>query len=166
MATQVHELLLAGRCDLHRDGRRNRATAASILVAHEPAPPALKQTILLVEDESFVRDVAREVLCSAGYGVVEAANATQAIARFRKHAGKVQLLLTDVVLPDRRGDDLARDLEGAGRNLKVIFISGYPENVAAQARFRRPGWSYLAKPFTAMCLLGKIEKVLQGEAGP
>jgi CheY-like chemotaxis protein len=61
---------------------------ASILLAREPVAPALKQTILLVEDQAFVRNVAREVLCSAGYGVVEAVNATQAIARFRKHAGQ------------------------------------------------------------------------------
>ena len=102
----MHELLPARRCDLYRTGRSNRATVASILLAREPVAPALKQTILLVEDEAFVRNVAREVLCSAGYGVVEAVNATQAIARFRKHAGKIQLLLTDIALPDRRGDDL------------------------------------------------------------
>jgi len=64
------------------------------------------RTILLVEDEAFVREVAYEVLSRAGYRVLTAGNATEALQAFREHAGAVQLLLTDVVLPDRNGCDL------------------------------------------------------------
>jgi FixJ family two-component response regulator len=85
---------------------------------------------------------------------------------FHSQAQRFHLLLTDVVLPDRSGDSLAGELDAARGNLRVIFISGYPENVVAQERFRHPGWSYLAKPFTAAGLLEKVEKALQSELGP
>ena len=90
----------------------------------------------------------------------------QAVAGFHNHAGKAQLLLTDVVLPDRRGYDLASELETACGDLKVIFISGYPENVVPRESLQAEGWSYLAKPFTAASLLRKVRKALKADVRP
>lgn len=117
-------------------------------------------TILLVEDEAFVRKVACEVLCSAGYRVLPAQNAADAVKAFRDHPEEVQLLLTDVVLPDRSGCDLALELVNAGAGVKAIFISGYPENSISRQGLQNPGWSYLPKPFSAASLLQKINQVV------
>ena len=81
----------------------------------------LARTILLVEDEAFVREVACEVLSRAGYRVLKAGNAKEAVKIFREHAGEVHLLLTDVVLPDRNGRDLATELAALGDGVKSIF---------------------------------------------
>jgi DNA-binding NtrC family response regulator len=122
-------------------------------------------TILLVEDEAFVREVACQILCLAGYRVLKARNAAEALLAFRGHANNLQLLLTDVVLPDRNGSDLAHELTTQCNNVKAILVSGYPEN-SVTSKGLRPGWSYLPKPFSADSLLQKIREVLEEETGP
>ena len=117
-------------------------------------------TILLVEDEAFVRNVACEVLRSAGYGVLPAKNAADAVSAFRGHPEQVDLLLTDVVLPDRSGCDLALELVNVRATVKAIFISGYPENSITRQGLQNPWWSYLPKPFSAASLLQKIKEVV------
>jgi DNA-binding response OmpR family regulator len=117
-------------------------------------------TILLVEDEAFVRKVACEVLYSAGYPVLLAKNAADAVQAFRDHSEEVRLLLTDVVLPDRSGCDLALELVNASPGVKAIFISGYPENFITRKGLQNPEWSYLPKPFSAASLLQRIKEVV------
>ena len=124
------------------------------------------RTILLVEDEAFVRDVACEVLSRAGYRVLKARNATEALQVVREHAGGVQLLLTDVVLPDRNGCDLALELAALCDGVKSIFVSGYPENSITKNGLRQPGWSYLPKPFSVTSLIQKIKEILPDEDPP
>jgi two-component system cell cycle sensor histidine kinase/response regulator CckA len=116
-----------------------------------------------VEDEAFVREVACEVLSRAGYRVLKAGNAKEAVKIFREHAGEVHLLLTDVVLPDRNGRDLAAELATLGDGVKSIFVSGYPENSITKRGLRQPGWFYLPKPFSVVSLLQKIREVLPHE---
>jgi two-component system, cell cycle sensor histidine kinase and response regulator CckA len=123
----------------------------------------LARTILLVEDEAFVRDVACEVLSRAGYRVLKAGNAKEAVKIFREHAGEVHLLLTDVVLPDRNGRDLATELATLGDGVKSIFVSGYAENSITKRKLKQPGWFYLPKPFSVVSLLQKIREVLPHE---
>ena len=101
--------------------------AGPTCVSPAPAFDRSVPTILLVEDEGFVLNVTYEILCSAGYRVLPARNAGEAVRAFRSHAEGVQLLLTDVVLPDRNGCDLALELATTG-GVKAIFISGYPDN--------------------------------------
>jgi CheY-like chemotaxis protein len=83
-------------------------------------------TILLVEDESFLREVTCEILESAGYRVLKARTAAEAISAFDEYKTIVRLLLTDVVLPGQNGRDLATDLRSISPKLKIIFTSGYP----------------------------------------
>lgn len=116
-------------------------------------------TILLVEDEAFVRDVACEILSSGGYRVLQARSASEAIEAFRAHPEAVQLILADVVLPDRNGCDMAFEL-APGRGIRVIFISGYPVNRITRNGLQQPGWFYLPKPFSAEALLGKVKEAL------
>jgi two-component system cell cycle sensor histidine kinase/response regulator CckA len=125
----------------------------------QPSDPRVP-TVLLVEDEAFVRNVAYEILRSAGYRVLSARNAADAVLAFRGHTGEVQLLITDVVLPDRNGRDLALELVAVSGSVKAIFISGYPENSVTRKGIQYAGWSYLPKPFSAGSLLRKIREVL------
>jgi CheY-like chemotaxis protein len=145
----------------------------SDLVSGTPAPalsPPTQQfpadeAILLVEDESFVREITCEILQSAGYRVLKARNAAEADTRFRSHREIVKLLLTDVVLPGQNGRDLANDLRAMNSTLKVILISGYPLNIVTQKRLVEDGMFYLPKPFTAGSLLRKVRQVLARDLG-
>ncbi len=133
--------------------------AGPTCVSPAPAFDRSVPTILLVEDEGFVLNVTYEILCSAGYRVLPARNAGEAVRAFRSHAEGVQLLLTDVVLPDRNGCDLALELATTG-GVKAIFISGYPDNSVTRKGLQHPGWAYLPKPFSAVSLLQKVREVL------
>ena len=132
----------------------------SEFTAPDPASSRLTRTILLVEDEAFVRDVACEILSAAGYCVLKAGNAAEALRTFQRYPEKVQLLLTDVVLPDRNGCDLAIELTTLSHTVRAIFVSGYPENSVTAKGLQRPGWCYLPKPFSAASLLQKVREVL------
>jgi DNA-binding response OmpR family regulator len=115
--------------------------------------------ILLVEDETFVRNVASEILSSGGYFVLQARNAAEAVQTFRAQTETVRLILADVVLPDRNGCDMALEL-APGSGIPVIFISGYPENCITRNGLRLADWSYLPKPFSAASLLQKVREAL------
>jgi two-component system cell cycle sensor histidine kinase/response regulator CckA len=117
-------------------------------------------TILVVEDEDFVRKVTCEVLSFAGYQVLEARTAVEAARLFEQSHKNVQLLLADVVLPGRNGRTLARDLKALQPSLKTIYVSGYPENEITKRGLQDPDASYLAKPFSVEALLRKITEVL------
>jgi two-component system cell cycle sensor histidine kinase/response regulator CckA len=129
-------------------------------VAHALPSKCSVPTILLVEDEAFVRQVAYEILRSAGYRVLPASNAAEAVLTFRDHSHEVQLLLTDVILPDRNGCELAHELVALGSSFKALFVSGYPENSVTRTGLQQPGLSYLPKPFSAASLLQKVKEVL------
>jgi CheY-like chemotaxis protein len=121
------------------------------------------ETILLVEDEAFVRKVTHEVLQSAGYGVVTAKNAVEAIEQ-RERSPEVDLLLTDVVLPGKNGRALASDLRSRQPNLPVLYVTGYPMQLA-EIEATEPAEACLPKPFSAAALLRKVRQMLNGKNG-
>ena len=92
----------------------------------EPERKALPSpgTILLVEDEDFVREAAFQILQAAGYRVLKARNAAEALRMFHQYGREIELLLTDIVIPGRNGGELAHDLKAMHQGLKIIFISG------------------------------------------
>jgi two-component system cell cycle sensor histidine kinase/response regulator CckA len=118
-------------------------------------------TILVVEDEAFVREVLGEILRSAGYRVLVARNAAEATLIFHRDTEGIQLLLTDVVLPDRSGCDLASEFAHLCRGLRTMFISGYPENAVTRKGSQRSEWFYLPKPFSGTLLVQKVTEALQ-----
>jgi two-component system cell cycle sensor histidine kinase/response regulator CckA len=116
-----------------------------------------KGTVLLVEDEAFVREGARETLRSAGYGVLVARSADEARRLHKQWGEAVDLLLTDVVLPAENGMELARSLRSGDPKLKVLLMSGYAEHVASsQGHFEE----FLEKPFSMDALLRRVGEVL------
>lgn len=121
------------------------------------------KTILLVEDEAFVREITCEILESAGYRVLKARNAAAAKNIFEHYGNAVQLLLTDVVLPGQNGRDLANELRTMNSGLRVIFISGYPENVVSQTGNPADRMFYLPKPFSSESLLRKVWELLTAD---
>jgi DNA-binding NtrC family response regulator len=125
--------------------------------------PSCAQTILLVEDEAFVREMVAEILEGAGYRVLKARNAAEAKNAFR-HFGKiVQLLLTDVILPGQNGRELAKDLREINSALRVICTSGYSLNLVSQKRLVEDEIFYFPKPFSADSLLRKVRQVLAND---
>jgi two-component system, cell cycle sensor histidine kinase and response regulator CckA len=118
-------------------------------------------TILLVEDEEFLREVTCEILESAGYRVLKTRNAAEATSAFSECKTIVRLLLTDVVLPGQNGRDLANDLRSVCPKLRIIFVSGYPENVVTKNGIHEDGMFYLPKPFSFQSLTRKVRYVLE-----
>jgi DNA-binding response OmpR family regulator len=124
---------------------------------HEPAAEGLArgEIILFVEDETFVREVTSEVLLAAGYEVLIAANAVEARQLYELHSGAVNLLLTDIVLPGETGRELAARLSHEDPRMKILFVTGYPEQMKMVQ-----GQEWLAKPFSASALLEKVKQII------
>lgn len=122
--------------------------------------PGNGETILLVEDESFVREVTRQVLEAAGYVVLQATNAEEALWTFCQHEGAVHLLLTDMVMPGKDGPTLAAELEALSPGLKTILTSGYGESLALQEKAGNARVFFLPKPFSTRSLTQKVRHVL------
>lgn len=113
--------------------------------AEPERPPEASTTVLLVDDEEGVRNVARRVLERSGYRVISAASPLEAIALFNEHGAGIDLLLTDVTMPVMNGRELADALLGARPNLPVLFMSGHSYDALRQ----RTGGEFalLNKPF-------------------
>ncbi len=118
------------------------------------------ETVLLVEDEEQVRDLARRVLERAGYTVLAAADAEAAVALADRHAGEIHLLVTDVVLPRMSGRELAARLGIHRPAIKVLYVSGTSDYAIARHRLLDPGTEFLEKPFSLERLLQKVRQVL------
>jgi two-component system, cell cycle sensor histidine kinase and response regulator CckA len=123
-------------------------------------------TILLVEDEESVRTVTREVLEADGYFVLDAADAIDGIATYEEHAGEIDLLLSDVVMPGMNGRDMARKLIDKKPDLRVIFMSGYTDTPVLREAFADCNTVYLQKPFSVETLRTRIRQVLEAHTIP
>jgi len=115
------------------------------------------ETILYVEDEAFVREVTCEVLRSAGYRVVTARNAAEGAQAYDLERGAVDLLLTDVILPGENGRALAGRLKRGNPALKVLFVTGYAEQMGLRMGEHE---ECLAKPFSSGTLLQTLRRLI------
>ena len=125
----------------------------------EPETWGGPETILLVEDEGFVRKVTAEVLESAGYKVVIARSSAEALDAYRRLSLPVDLLLADIVMPGMSGRDLAAEFESLCPRARVLLMSGYAGQLAS-CLLSPCGKTCLAKPFSARKLLITVRQVL------
>src|SRR5262249_8063602 len=116
-------------------------------------------TILLVEDEDAVRVIMGAVLRRQGYNVLEASTPTVAFELFGRHGRDIDLLLTDVVMPEMSGPALAQRLTAVRPELRVLFISGYAD-MSSEIDTGNPNVRFLGKPFQASTLTARVREML------
>jgi two-component system, cell cycle sensor histidine kinase and response regulator CckA len=121
-------------------------------------------TILLVEDQDSLRELSHRLLEGMGYAVIEAPNGAEAIRIACQCADRIQLLVTDVVMPGMSGRELAELLVASHSQMKVLYMSGHTDDVIMHYAILKPGVAFLQKPFTRDGLPKKIQEVL-GETG-
>jgi PAS domain S-box-containing protein len=124
------------------------------------------ETIMLVEDEAPVRELANRLLRRYGYTVIEAANGGEALLLGRTRAGSIDLLLTDVVMPHMSGKELADEMRRLNPGMKVLFMSGYPGEAVAGKGVLEIGAPLLQKPFTATSIARIVRETLDAGQHP
>ena len=128
----------------------------------EPLPKG-NETALIVEDEVSVRRFITHVLCELGYEVLEASNGEEALHLAQGYrAGPIHLLITDMVMPQMGGRELADKLKPSYPGIKSIFVSGYTENIAIYSRNLKADESFLQKPFSQRAMAFKVRQMLDG----
>ena len=124
------------------------------------APAGGSETVLLVEDEQSVRQLVRETLEARGYRVLEAENGEAGLAVAARHERPIELVITDVVMPELGGRELAQRLLQARPKIKVLYLSGYTEDAIVSEGTIDSGNAFLQKPFTLQSLARKVREVL------
>lgn len=123
--------------------------------------PRGSETILLVEDEEQIRRVVVEVLNTLGYQVFEASNGIQAIQLAELFKERIDLLLTDVVMPRMNGRDLADKIKAIHQETAVLFMSGYTDDIIANHRVLEENFHFLSKPFSRQALAIKVRQAIE-----
>jgi two-component system cell cycle sensor histidine kinase/response regulator CckA len=117
-------------------------------------------TILLVEDEDGLRSLNARGLRSRGYSVIEAANGIEALEAFDEKNGTVDLVVSDVVMPEMDGPALLREMRKRNPDLKIIFVSGYAEEAFDKSLPENEQFAFLAKPFALSALVAKVKETM------
>jgi hypothetical protein len=172
----VYGIVRQNQGDIHVSSELSRGTvfdlyfpsvpepeAENELPPNQPPKRAAIETILLAEDEPGVRELVKQTLEQLGYRVLEAADGYEALRVVEQHPGHIHLLLTDVIMPLMNGHELATRLRSVRPGTKVLYMSGYADDVLAFHGIDRPETAFVQKPFTASELAGKVEKLLSAE---
>ena len=134
--------------------------APTPIAVESAAPSAGKETILLVEDEEAVRLLASRTLQAQGYNVLEAADGIAALTVCQRHLRSIDIVVTDVVMPQLSGVDLVQRLKVVRPRLKVLFVSGYTDSTVVRHGMEASKANYLQKPFTPDSLSRKVRQLL------
>jgi len=125
-------------------------------------PSGSRETILLAEDDRFVRMLTKHILIKYGYLVIEAVDGEDALEKFRQHLDTVQLLLLDVIMPKKTGSQIYDEAKSIRPDIKVVFMSGHTCDVITRQGVLMEGITLISKPLTPGELLVKIREVLRG----
>lgn len=123
-------------------------------------PPGGRETVLLAEDDELLRELAGGQLQKAGYHVISAGDGEEAVTKFRNHAGKIDLLLLDVIMPKKNGRDVFSEIKSTCPGIKAIFLSGYSAEFISTKGKLEEGFNFIRKPFSPYDLLKKVRAVL------
>jgi PAS domain S-box-containing protein len=146
-----------------------RASAPAEAPAPAPVPAAPRpgdETILLVEDETVVRQLVAEILESTGYTVMQAGDGPSALELLRRHSGVLDLLVTDVVMPGMSGPEVAQAVTSMRPGTQVLYTSGYTDSAIGHHGVLEPGIAFLQKPFSADDLTRKVRSLLDEASVP
>ena len=133
-----------------------------LITVSDKTLPKGTENILLVDDEPSVRSIAKIILETAGYVVMEASDGEEALSMASASGTTVALLVTDVVMPTMSGSELARRVQKSHPRLKVLYISGYTADVISHHGILKAGMNYLQKPFKSLEFLTKVREILDG----
>jgi CheY-like chemotaxis protein len=122
------------------------------------------ETILLVEDEDSVRNLTLRMLNQLGYTVIPAADGKQGIEIAKAHSGRIDLLLTDMVMPNMSGRQLAEMVKAIHPETAIVFMSGYTEDTVVHQGVLQPGVEFLSKPFSRESLAGTLREGVAAKA--
>jgi CheY-like chemotaxis protein len=156
-----------------------RGTTLSVLLPREDAPeddeedaaelpthPGGSETVLLVEDDEQLRTLTGRLLTQQGYRVVTASDGREALLKSTEHTGPIHLLLTDVIMPNMGGFEVARLLSETRPKMRVLFVSGYTAESMSQQGMPLQEAHFLAKPVEPQTLLRKVREVLDSVVSP
>jgi CheY-like chemotaxis protein len=139
--------------------RMDDSTTATV-ETQEISVPRGSETILLVEDEDVVRGLTKKILMQAGYNVLDAKGGEEAIRMCRAHHGPIELLVTDVVMPELSGKEVADRLLELRPTIRILFMSGYTDEAIIQHGVLDANVEFIQKPFTWIALTRKVRDVL------
>jgi signal transduction histidine kinase len=161
--------------DISVDSTPGQGATFKVYLPHSQAPidriqpaapststPRGSETILLVEDEELLRSLERKMLEQRGYTVLEAQSVGHAFEIARDHKGAIDLLLTDVVMPELSGRELAKQLAVERPEMRILYMSGYAADAITRHGVLEPGIAFLPKPLTGTLLAQKLREVLDG----
>jgi len=118
------------------------------------------ETILVVEDEMGVRELACRILRDRGYKVIGAADGNEALRLAREHEGEIHLVVTDVIMPGMSGNELVAQLKSDRPQIEALYISGYTDKAIVHHGILDSGVAFLQKPFTVEGLAHKVREVI------
>jgi CheY-like chemotaxis protein len=163
----ARQLLASSRLEPF-DAKLAEASIEKKKAAGQPAPgekaPRVAETILLVEDEAAVRTLAKKILTIKGYRVLEAADGAIALRVAAAHVGEIDLVLTDVAMPNLGGRGMVEELRELSPGMRVLFMSGYPREEIFPEKGVADHTPYLQKPFSSDTLTAEVRSAL-GYAG-
>ncbi len=128
------------------------------------AVPRGTETVLVVEDEDAVRRIVRIALETTGYRVIEARTGPEALAAARKHAGGIHIVVTDVVMPEMSGRELAERIAKEQPGVRILYMSGYTDDAVVRHGIVESGVAFLQKPFSPLALARKVRETLDAKA--
>ncbi len=141
--------------------RVREAVEAAPMAARLPAMRQGTETVLLAEDDPGVRKIVAATLARQGYAVLEAQNGAEALRVAANFPGPIDLLVTDVVMPEMGGSDVSAGLAGTRPHMRVLYMSGYTEDEVFRRGIIEQGCTYLKKPFNLEDFLRKVRSVLE-----
>ncbi|MDU0458814.1 MAG: PAS domain S-box protein [Geobacteraceae bacterium] len=136
----------------------------TVIKASISSPPTGQETVLLVEDEHAILNMASTILSKQGYSVIQANTPTEAIRLADGHDGNIGLVITDVIMPEMNGKDLVNRLMSRNPRLKCLYMSGYTADVISRHGVLDEGVNFIQKPFSLPALAGKVRQVLDSES--
>ena len=137
-----------------------RTPAAKSRAVRADKPPRTTESILLVEDEAAVRSLAKKILVQKGYRVLEASDGAIALRLAAGHVGEIDLVLTDVAMPNLGGRGMVEELKELSPGMRVLFMSGYPKEEVFPDKETARNIPYLQKPFTSETLFSEVRAAL------